>query len=267
MLIDSHCHLDYLQREGDELAEVVARAQAAGVGGMVTIGTKLSEIDAVIAIAERFAQVWCSVGVHPHEAAEQGQSAPDRLLELARHPKVVGIGETGLDYFYEHSPRAEQRESFRTHIAAARESGLPLIVHSRDADEETLEILGEEQAKGAFTGVIHCFSSGPVLAKGALELGMMISLAGILTFKKAQTLRDTAAEVPMDRLLVETDSPYLAPVPHRGKRNEPAFVQHTAAMLAEVKGVDLAEITRVTTDNFFRLFSRAERPLQPGADA
>ncbi len=264
MLIDSHCHLDYLQREGEDLAEVVARAEANGVCGMVTIGTKLSEIETVIAIAERFPQVWCSVGVHPHEAAEQGQSTPDRLLELARHPKVVGIGETGLDYFYEHSPRAEQRESFRAHIAAARESGLPLIVHSRDADEETLEILSDEQAKGAFTGVIHCFSSGPELAKGALDLGMMISLAGILTFKKAQSLRDTAAEVPMDRLLVETDSPYLAPVPHRGKQNEPAFVRNTAEMLATVKGVDLEEITRTTSVNFFRLFSRAERPASMG---
>lgn len=264
MLIDSHCHLDYLQREGEELAEVVARAEANGVAGMVTIGTKLSEIDTVIAIAERFPQVWCSVGVHPHESAEQGQSTPDRLLELANHPRVVGIGETGLDYFYEHSPRAEQRESFRAHIAAARESGLPLIVHSRDADEETLEILGEEQGKGAFTGVIHCFSSGLELAKGALDLGMMISLAGILTFKKAQSLRDTAAEVPMDRLLVETDSPYLAPVPHRGKQNEPAYVRNTAAMLAEVKGVELEEIARTTSDNFFRLFSRAERPAAMG---
>ncbi len=257
MLIDSHCHLDYLQREGLELADVVARAEAAGVAGMVTIGTKLSEIETVIAIAERFDRVWCSVGVHPHEAAEQGQSTPDRLLALAKHPKVVGIGETGLDYFYEHSPRAEQRESFRAHIAAARVSGLPLIVHSRDADEETLEILGDEQAKGAFTGVIHCFSSGPELAKGALDLGMMISLAGILTFKKAESLRETAAEVPMDRLLVETDSPYLAPVPHRGKQNEPAFVKHTAQVLAEVKGVDPEEIAQTTTENFFRLFSRA----------
>ncbi len=260
MLIDSHCHLDYLQREGEELAEVVARAEAAGVGGMLTIGTKLSEAEDVIAIAERFDKVWCSVGVHPHEAKEQGQSAPDRLLELARHPKVVGIGETGLDYFYEHSPRAEQRESFRAHIAAARESGLPLIVHSRDADRETVEILAEEHAKGPFTGVIHCFSSGPELAKGALELGMMISLAGILTFKKAEELRRTAAEVPLDRLLVETDSPYLAPVPHRGKRNEPALVRHTAAMLAAVKGVGMAEIMAATSDNFFRLFSRAARP-------
>ncbi len=260
MLIDSHCHLDFLQREGEELAEVVARAREAGVAGMVTIGTKLSEIETVIAIAERFDSVWCSVGVHPHEAEAQGQSGPQRLLELARHPKVVGIGETGLDYFYEHSPRAQQRESFRAHIAAARESGLPVIVHSRDADEETLEILADEQGKGAFTGVIHCFSSGPVLAKGALELGMMISLAGILTFKKAEELRQTAAEVPLDRLLVETDSPYLAPVPHRGKRNEPALVRHTAQTLAAVKGVGMAEIAQATSDNFFRLFSRAERP-------
>ncbi len=261
MLIDSHCHLDYLQREGDELAEVIGRAEAAGVGAMVTIGTKLSEVETVIAIAERFDNVWCSVGVHPHEATEQGQSTPDRLLELAQHPKVVGIGETGLDYFYEHSPRAEQRESFRAHIAAARTSGLPLIVHSRDADEETLEILGDEQSKGPFTGVIHCFSGGPELAQGTLDLGMMISLAGILTFKKAEALRETAAAVPMDRLLVETDAPYLAPVPHRGKRNEPAMVRHTAQVLASVKGVGMAEIAATTSDNFFRLFSRASRSI------
>ncbi|MBC6404793.1 MAG: TatD family hydrolase [Rhodospirillales bacterium] len=261
MLIDSHCHLDFLEREGDDLAGVVARARSADVGGMVTIGTKLSEIDKVIAIAERFPQVWCSVGVHPHEAREQGQKTPDRLLALARHPKVVGIGETGLDYFYEHSPREEQRESFRAHIAAARSARLPVIVHSRDAEEETLKILAEEQGKGAFAGVIHCFSGSTTLAEGALALGMSISLAGILTFKKAEDLRKTAGKIPLERLLVETDSPYLAPVPKRGKRNEPAFVAHTAALLAEIKGVAPAELAAITTENFFRLFSRAERSL------
>ncbi len=256
-LIDSHCHLDYLERDGEDLAAVLERAAVNDVAGMVTIGTKLSEAECVIAIAERFENVWCSVGVHPHEAAEQGQSAPDRLLDLARHPKVVAIGESGLDYFYEHSPRPQQRESFRAHIAAARASGLPLIVHSRDADEETVAILADEQAKGSFSGVIHCFSGGPALAEGALALGMSISLAGILTFKKAESLRETARSVPMERLLVETDSPYLAPAPHRGKRNEPAFVRHTAEVLADVKGVSLEEIAATTTENFFRLFQRA----------
>lgn len=264
MLIDSHCHLDYLQREGEDLAAVVGRAAAAGVAGMVTIGTKLSEAETVLAIAERFPQVWCSLGVHPHEAEAEGQAPPDRLLALARHPKVVAIGETGLDYYYEHSPREAQRRSFRSHIAAARESGLPLVVHSREADAETVEILAEEQAEGGFTGVIHCFSGGPALAEGALALGFYISLAGILTFKKAEALREIAAAVPLDRLLVETDSPYLAPVPHRGKRNEPALVAHTAAALAALRGLEMAEIGSATTENFFRLFGRARRP-QPAA--
>ncbi|GAB5471037.1 MAG: TatD family hydrolase [Rhodospirillales bacterium] len=259
MLIDSHCHLDYLEREGEDLSAVVARAAAASVVGMVTIGTKLSEAETVIAIAERFPAVWCSLGVHPHEAEGQGQSSPDRLLELARHPKVVAIGETGLDYYYEHSPREAQRQSFRAHIAAARTSGLPLVVHSRDADAETVAILAEEQTKGAFTGVIHCFSGGPQLAQGALDLGMMISLAGIVTFKKAEVLRDVVRSLPLDRLLVETDSPYLAPVPHRGKRNEPAYTSHTAAALADLKGISPEALAEATTDNFFRLFTRAER--------
>ena len=260
MLVDSHCHLDYLAKDGD-LEQVVERARAAGVGRMLTISTKLSEFAGVRAIAERYDDVFCSVGVHPHDAGGEGQGTPDRLVELAAHPKVVGIGETGLDYYYEHSPRKQQRESFRAHIRAARETGLPLIVHSRDADEDTVAVLREGQEEGAFTGVIHCFTAGPGLAKAALDMGLYISIAGIVTFKKADELRATVAEVPLERLLVETDAPYLAPVPVRGKRNEPAFVAHTAAALAELKGVETDELTRVTGENFLTLFDKVTRPV------
>ena len=259
MLVDSHCHLDYLERDGD-LDEVVARARRAGVGALITICTKLSEFDRVRAIAERFDEVYCSVGVHPHEAAGEGLSEPARLVELAAHAKVVGIGETGLDYYYEHAPRARQQESFRAHIRAARQARLPVIVHTRDADEDTIGILREAHAEGPFTGVIHCFTAGPELARAALELGLYISVAGIVTFKKAEALRATLGEVPLERLLVETDAPYLAPVPKRGKRNEPAYVVHTAAALAEVKGVSVQELTRITGDNVFHLFAKARRP-------
>ncbi len=258
MLIDSHCHLDFPELANDE-AGVLARARAAGVSGMLTIGTRLDQFERVRAIAERHENVWCSVGVHPHEAKEEGQHAPDRLVEATRHPKVVGIGETGLDFYYEHSPRDEQVESFRTHIAAARETGLPLIVHTRDADAETGEILEEEFRKGAFTGLIHCFSSGPDVARRALALGLYISISGIVTFKAAEPLRAIVRDIPLDRLLVETDSPYLAPVPKRGKTNEPAFVAHTAARVAELKGIDMTELGAATTDNFFRLFAKAQR--------
>ncbi|MBV8186201.1 MAG: TatD family hydrolase [Alphaproteobacteria bacterium] len=258
MLIDSHCHLDFPQLAADETG-VLARARTAGVAGMLTIGTRLDQFDGVRAIAERHANVWCSVGVHPHEAKEEGQRTPDRLVEATRHPKVIGIGETGLDFYYEHSPRAEQAESFRSHIAAARQTGLPLIVHTRDADRETGDILEEEYAKGPFPGLIHCFSSGPGLARRALDLGLYISISGIVTFKAAEDLRALVRELPIDRLLVETDAPYLAPVPKRGKTNEPAFVAHTAAKVAELKGIDLAALERATTENFFRLFAKAER--------
>jgi TatD DNase family protein len=258
MLIDSHCHLDFPQLAADE-AGVLARAQNAGVGGLLTIGTRLDQFEGVRAIAERHANVWCSVGVHPHEAKDEGQRTPDRLIEAARHPKVIGIGETGLDFYYEHSPRTEQAESFRSHIAAARQSGLPLIVHTRDADQETGDILEEEYAKGPFSGLIHCFSSGPEMARRALALGLYISISGIVTFKAAEDLRTLVRDLPLDRLLVETDAPYLAPVPRRGKANEPAFVAHTAAKVAELKGVALEDLERATTDNFFRLFAKAER--------
>ena len=238
---------------------MLARARAAGIGGMLTIGTRLDQFEQVRAIAERHDNVWCSVGVHPHEAKEEGQRTPDRLIEATRHAKVVGIGETGLDFYYEHSPREEQAESFRAHIAASRETGLPLIVHTRNADAETGDILEEEHRKGTFPGLIHCFSSGRAVADRALALGLYISISGIVTFKAAEDLRAIVRDVPLDRLLVETDAPYLAPVPKRGKTNEPAFVTHTAAKVAELKGVSLAELEAATTDNFFRLFTKAER--------
>ncbi len=256
MLVDSHCHLDYLEKDED-LDEVVARARRAGVGRLLTICTKLSEFERVRAIAERFEGVFCSVGVHPHEAAEEGVEEASPLIELAGHFKVVGLGETGLDFYYEHSPRAAQETSFRAHIEAARATGLPVIVHSRDADEDTVRILEEEYARGPFGAVIHCFTAGPELARAALDLGFYISLAGIVTFKKAEALCETVRQVPLERLLVETDAPYLAPVPKRGKRNEPAFVVHTAEKLAELKGVSAEELARATTENFHRLFAKA----------
>lgn len=262
MLVDSHCHLDFPELSG-QLDDVLTRAADAGVGVMVTIGTRLSTFDKARAIAERFDHVYCTVGVHPHEAEEEGQSTPDRLIELAQHPKVVGIGETGLDYFYDHSPRGRQQDSFRAHITAARATGLPLIVHSRDADDDMAAMLQDGTGQGGphpLTGVLHCFSSGPALAKAALGLGFYISLSGILTFKKADDLRAIAADVPHDRLLVETDAPYLAPVPHRGKTNEPAFVAHTAAALANVTGLSTTDLATATTANFFRLFNRAQAP-------
>ena len=258
MLIDSHCHLDFPELAGDE-AGVLARAQAAGVGGMLTIGTRLDQFERVRAVAERHDNVWCSVGVHPHEAKEEGQRTPERLIEATRHPKVIGIGETGLDFYYEHSPREEQAESFRTHIVAARQTGLPLIVHTRDADAETGDMLEEEHRRGAFTGLLHCFSSGPEVARRALDLGFYISISGIVTFKAAEALRAIVRDLPLDRLLLETDAPYLAPIPKRGKTNEPAFVTHTAAKVAELKGVSMATLEAVTTENFFRLFAKAER--------
>lgn len=259
MLVDSHCHLEFPDF-AEELDAVVARAGAAGVGTMVTICTKVREFPRVLAVAERYENVWCSVGLHPHEAAAEPELTADRLLELASHPKVVGIGETGLDFYYEHSPREAQERQFRSHIAAARQSGLPLIVHTRDADRETAEILAEEMGRGRFPGLLHCFSSGRELAEKAVDLGLSISLSGIVTFNKADELRRTAEAVPLDRILVETDAPYLAPAPKRGKRNEPAFVAHTAAKVAELKGVSAAALAEATTDNFFRLFAKARRP-------
>jgi TatD DNase family protein len=255
MLVDSHCHLDF-DEFASELDAVVARAKRAGVESLVTICTRLTEFDRVLAIAERFENVWCSVGIHPHEAESEPDVTAARLVELARHPKVVGIGEAGLDFYYDHSPRERQKEVFRRHIEAARLSGLPLIVHSRDADAETVALLEEGASKGGLSGVIHCFSSTALLAEGALALGFYISLSGIVTFRKAESLRAIARDIPADRLLVETDSPYLAPTPYRGKRNEPALVVHTAAQVAELRGVEPGEFARQTTANFHRLFAR-----------
>jgi TatD DNase family protein len=259
MLVDSHCHLDFPEF-APELDAVVERARDAGVRTFVTIGTTLEKFPRVRAVAERFADVWCSVGVHPHEAKDELLNDPAPLLAAAKHPKVVGIGECGLDYYYEHSPRDEQRANFRTHIAAARETQLPLIVHTRDADDETIDILRDEIGKGAFPGLIHCFTGSQKLADVAVEIGFCISVSGIATFKNSQSLRDILKTVPLDRLLVETDAPFLAPVPHRGKRNEPAFVANTAAMLAGVKGVSAGELAHATTENFFRLFTKVARP-------
>lgn len=259
MLVDSHCHLDFPDF-ATELDAVVARAKQAGVGTMLTIGTRLKAFDGVRAVAERFDNIWCSVGIHPHEAAEEPINEASALLERADHPRVVGIGEAGLDYYYEHSPRDDQIRNFRAHIEAARETGLPLIVHARDADDDLCQILEEESARGHFPGLIHCFSSTAKLAETSLKLGLYISISGIVTFKKAEELRRIVANVPLDRLLVETDAPYLAPMPHRGKRNEPAFVAHTAANVAALKGVAADRLADVTTENFFRLFSKARRP-------
>ncbi|MEE8533970.1 MAG: TatD family hydrolase [Alphaproteobacteria bacterium] len=257
MLVDSHCHLDFPDF-ADELDAVVARARAAGVGVLQTICTRLTRFDRTLAIARMYDDVYCSVGVHPHNVAGEPEVTAAALVEHARAPEVIGIGETGLDYHYEHSPREAQRASFRTHIAAARESGAPVIVHTREADADTAAILSDEMRAGPFTGLIHCFSTGRELAETALELGFYISISGIVTFKKSEDLRAIVRDVPLDRLLVETDAPYLAPAPNRGKRNEPAFVVHTAACVAEVKGVAPEEIAAATTANFFTLFEKAK---------
>jgi TatD DNase family protein len=248
--------LDFDVFDGDRGA-VLSRAREAGVGTMLTICTHLSKFDGVRALAESDPDIWCSVGVHPHEAAGEGVDTPETLMRLAQHPRVVGIGESGLDFYYDHSPREAQRANFRAHIEAARETGLPLIVHARDADDEVAAMLREGAGKGKLTGVMHCFSSGRALAEAALDLGFYISLSGIVTFRNAEELRRIARDVPPDRLLVETDAPYLAPMPLRGKRNEPAFVAHTARFVAGLKGVAEAELGRITTENFFRLFSKA----------
>ena len=258
MLVDSHCHLDY-KPLNDDRAAIVARARQAGVARMVNIGTTRREFPQVCATAEEFDDVFCSVGVHPHHVHEDGETlSTNDLVALTHHPKVVAIGETGLDYYYNKAPRDVQEESFRRHIRAGMQTGLPIIVHSRDAEEDTLRLLTEEGTRQAKkpAGVLHCFSSKRVLAEEALKIGFYVSLSGILTFKKSEELRSIVRDVPLDRLLVETDSPYLAPEPYRGKPCEPAYVVRTAAVLAEVKGVSPDEIARQTTENFFRLFSK-----------
>jgi TatD DNase family protein len=259
MLVDSHCHLDFPEF-APELDAVMNRAKDAGVGICVTIGTTLAKFPRVRAIAEQFENVFCSVGIHPHEAKTEPLADAGPLIERAQHPKVAGIGETGLDYYYGHSPREMQIANFRAHIAAARETKLPLIVHTRDAEDDTIAILRDEMEQGSFTGLIHCFTGTGRLAEAALDLGFGISVSGIATFKKSEELRAVLKDVPLERLLVETDAPFLAPMPHRGKRNEPAFVAHTAAALAELKGISGDEIAGATTDNFLRFFTRVPRP-------
>jgi TatD DNase family protein len=256
MLVDSHCHLDFPDFAAEREA-IIARARAAGVGTMLTIGTRLDEFAGVLAIAEADENIWCSVGAHPHEAGDYADLVPDRLSGLAAHPKVVGIGETGLDYHYNLSPRDIQERVFRAHIAASRATGLPLIIHAREADDDIARILRGEQPP---PGVLHCFSSSRGLAEAALGIGFYISISGIVTFKNADELRAIVRDVPIDRLLVETDCPYLAPVPYRGERNEPAFVKATAAAVATLKGIPPGELTAATTANFFRLFSKARPP-------
>lgn len=258
-LVDSHCHLNFPDFRED-IEDVIKNARASGVGVMQTICTEVEEFDEVLGIAEKHEGIYCSVGVHPNESGEKKPADLQYLLSKTSHPKVIGIGETGLDYHYERSDRAIQQESFRIHIDAARQSGLPLIVHTRVADEDTVAILTEEMKKGAFKGLIHCFTSSQMLAEKSVELGLYISLSGIISFKNAQAIRDTVKTLPLERLLIETDAPFLAPLPHRGKRNEPAYVKHTNQKLAEIKGISEEECAAVTTTNFFRLFDKA-KPL------
>jgi TatD DNase family protein len=258
MFTDSHCHLNYKGLVEEQQA-VLGRARAAGVETMLNISTRASEWDEVLAVAERESDVWASVGIHPHEADIHPDVEAETLIERARHPRVVGIGESGLDFYYDRSDRERQRASFRSHIAAARESGLPIIVHTRDAEEDTHAILAAEMGKGAYSGVIHCFTASADFARKALDLGLYISISGIVTFKNARDLQATAATVPADRLLIETDAPFLAPVPHRGRPCEPAFVADTARFLAQLRGESVEELASSTTANFRRLFSKASQ--------
>ncbi len=255
MLVDSHCHLDFPDYDEDR-EEVINRAEAAGIGRMVTISTRVSQIDRLLRIAEAHQHIYCSVGTHPHNAADELDVTTEMLVELARHPKIVAIGEAGLDYHYDDSPRDAQTVGFRRHIAAARETGLPLVIHARDADGDIAAILIEETEKGSFPAILHCFSSGRDLAMTGIELGLYVSFSGIITFKNTDTLKAIAAEIPPERLLVETDAPFLAPAPHRGKRNEPSYVVETASVLAEITGVSADAIAAQTTENFFRLFTK-----------
>jgi len=256
MLIDSHCHLEYNGLVEDQQG-VLSRARDAGISGFLNISTRKSEWDQVIATATREPDVWASVGIHPHEADAHADMGEQSLIDAARHPRVIGIGETGLDYFYEHSERATQRDLFRTHISVARQTGLPLIVHTRDAEDDTARILTEETQKGAFPALIHCFTASADFAQVVVKLGLSISLSGIVTFKNAKELQQVAKTLPEDRLLVETDSPFLAPVPHRGKTCEPAYTADTARFVAELRGVDAMHLAEVTRRNFFGLFKKA----------
>lgn len=258
MLVDSHCHLDFPDFQED-LDGVVTRARDAGVGHFLTICTHITKYDQVRAVAERYDDMHCTVGIHPHEAGNEPEVDVARLADIATSDdKVVAYGETGLDFFYDHSPRDTQERQFRTHLRASHETGLPVVIHTRDADHDMARIIKEEMSNNPFTGVIHCFSSGPLLAEKAIDLGLYISFSGIVTFKNAEELRATAKSVPLDRILVETDAPYLAPVPMRGKRNEPAFVAHTAACIAKLHSMRQDELAAKTTENFFTLFNKAK---------
>lgn len=259
MLVDSHVNL-HSEKFADDVEDVIARASEAGVGAMLTISDKLTSTNAIRAITRGRTNIWRTVGIHPHYAAEEPDLTAARLVALAAPDDVVGIGECGLDFHYEYSPRTAQGPVFRAHIAAARETGLPLIIHTREADEATGDMLAEEQEKGAFTPLLHCYTGGPALADAVVAMGGYVSFSGILTFKNAGDIRDIAAALPLERIIIETDCPYLAPVPFRGRRCEPAHVVHVAEKLAEVRGLDVAEIHQATTDNFFRLFARA-RPI------
>ena len=259
MLIDSHCHLDFPVL-AENMDDVLARARNAGIERIVTISTKVREFDKIRAIADAHDDVYCSVGTHPHHADLETDIGVDDIVSLTDHAKVVAIGEAGLDYHYDNGSPQNQAAGFRTHIAAARETGLPLVIHSRSADDDTARILEEEMAKEPFTAVLHCFTAGRDLAERGLALGLYISFSGVLTFKKSEELRAIARDVPLDRLLVETDAPYLAPEPKRGRPNEPSYVAHTAERLADVKGLSAAELGEATTENFYRLFSKVPRP-------
>ena len=261
VIIDSHCHLDFPDF-ADDLDGLVARARSAGIARMVSISTRVRRFESLLAIAERFADVYCSVGTHPHYAHEEPDVTRDDLIARTRHARVVAIGEAGLDYHYDFSPRELQQQGFRRHIAAARETGLPLVIHTREADADTARILEDEMSKGTFAAVLHCFTSGRELALKGIELGLYVSFSGIVTFKNTTELRAIAAELPADRILVETDAPYLAPGKFRGRRNEPSFVTETASTVAAARGVSFEEIARRTTENFFRLFSKVP-PVDP----
>lgn len=256
MFVDSHCHLNY-KGLVEEQAAVLDRARAAGVTTMLNISTREREWDGIVGLAETDPDIWATIGIHPHEADEHPEIDAAKLVARAAHPKVVGIGETGLDYYYDHSDRDRQRASFRSHITASRETGLPLIVHTRDAESDTAELLSDEMGKGAYPGVIHCFTASQEFADIALELGFYISISGIVTFKNAAALQAVAVTIPPDRLLIETDAPFLAPVPHRGRPCEPAFVADTARFLANLRGVSVETLAAQTSENFFRLFAKA----------
>jgi TatD DNase family protein len=259
LIVDSHCHLDY-EGLAEDLPAVLKRCEDAGVGLVLSISSRIRKFDRILAIAERYENVFCTVGTHPHNAHEELDIPVSEIVRLTKHPKVVGIGEAGLDYHYQHSTPQAQAQGFRNHIAAARETGLPLVIHTREAEEDTARILEEEMCKGAFKAVLHCFTSQQWLAEKGVDLGLYVSFSGILTYKTAQNLRDAAKVLPEDRLLVETDAPFLAPIPVRGKSNEPSFVAHTLGVLAETRGVSKDHMAAITSANFFRLFDKVQVP-------